>query len=212
MSRGEVEIVEPTAAERTIGRRAAESRATIPQLELGVEVEMDGVVSLGASSTAVVLRACALALRETPRANGAYRDGHFELYSRVNVAVVIGAQAPTVFDADTKSIEELSDELGGLAARAERGELTSPELSSATATVSDLGLLGIDRPSILPLGGQTAIAVGAIRQRPVVRETAIVPGQIMQLTLVCDHRILYGAAAARFAARLKQLLEDPATL
>jgi pyruvate dehydrogenase E2 component (dihydrolipoamide acetyltransferase) len=212
MSRGEVQIVEPTVAERTIGRRAAESRATIPHLELGVEVEMDGAMALGVSSTAVVLRACALALRGTPRANGAYRDGHFELYSRVNVAVVAGAQAPTVFDADTKSIEELEAELERLVVRAERGELTSPELSSATATLSDLGPLGIDRPSIVPVGGQTAIAVGAIRQRPVVRETAIVPGQIMQLTLVCDHRILYGTAAAEFAARLKQLLEDPTSL
>jgi pyruvate dehydrogenase E2 component (dihydrolipoamide acetyltransferase) len=212
MSRGEVQIVEPNAAERTVGRRAAEARATIPQLELGVEVEMDRAASLAASSTAVVLRACALALRETPRANGAYRDGRFELYSRVNVAVVIGAQAPTVFDADTKPIEELDVELASLRERVERGELTSPELSSATATLADLGPLGIDRPSIVPVGGQTAIAVGAIRERPVVRETAIVPGQIMQLTLVCDHRILYGAAAAEFIARIKQLLEEPSSL
>jgi pyruvate dehydrogenase E2 component (dihydrolipoamide acetyltransferase) len=212
MSRGEIQIVEPTVAERTIGRRAAESRATIPQLELGVEVEMDAAVSLGASSTAVVLRAYALALRETPRANGAYRDGRFELYSRVNVAVVIGAQAPTVFDADTKAIEALEAELTSLRERGERGELTSPELSSATATLTDLGPLGIDRPSIVPVGGQTAIAVGAIRQRPVVREAAIVPGQIMQLMLVCDHRILYGVAAAEFTARIKQLLEEPSNL
>jgi pyruvate dehydrogenase E2 component (dihydrolipoamide acetyltransferase) len=213
MSRGEVQIVEPTASERTIGRRAAESRATIPHLELGVEVEMDGALSLGAPSATVVLRACAIALRETPRANGAYRDGRFELYSRVNVAVVMDAQSPTVFDADTKSIDELSTELDALAGRAARGELTSPELSSSTATLADLGPLEIDRPSIIPAGGQAAaIVVGAIRQRPLVREAAIVPAQIMQLTLVSDHRILYGDAAAGFAARIKRLLENPASL
>jgi pyruvate dehydrogenase E2 component (dihydrolipoamide acetyltransferase) len=213
MSRGEVEIVEPTAAERTIGRRAAESRATIPHLELGVEVVMDRALALGASTTAIVLRACALSLRESPRANGAYRDGRFELYSRVNVAVVMGAQAPTVFDADTKPIEELHGELTELAGRAERGELTSPERSSATATFADLGPLGVDRPSIVPVGAQAAaVAAGAIRARPVVREAAIVPGHMMQLTVICDHRILYGAAAAEFATRIKQLLEDPTCL
>jgi pyruvate dehydrogenase E2 component (dihydrolipoamide acetyltransferase) len=208
VSRGEAEIVEPTAAERAIGRRAAESRATMPFYELGVDVEM-----AERSGTAVVLRAVALALRESPRANAAYRDGRFELYSRVNVAAVMGDVAPTVFDADAKSIEDLAAELEQLRGRAERGELTSPELSSATSTFADLGPLGIDRPSIVPVIGQAvAIAAGAIRERPVVRGGAIVPGQMMQLTLACDHRILYGAAAATFAARIKQLLEEPAEL
>jgi pyruvate dehydrogenase E2 component (dihydrolipoamide acetyltransferase) len=208
MSRGEVEIVEPSAAERAIGRRAAESRATVPFYELGVEIELGE-----RSGTAVVLRAVALALRESPRANAAYRDGRFELYSRVNVAVVMGDVAPTVFDADTRSIEELAAELERLSGRAERRELTSPELASATATFADLGALGIDRPSIVPVIGQAvAIAAGAIRARPVVRGGAIVPGQTMQLTLACDHRILYGPAAAGLAARIKQLLEEPAEL
>jgi pyruvate dehydrogenase E2 component (dihydrolipoamide acetyltransferase) len=208
VSRGEVEIVEPTAAERAIGRRAAESRATVPFYELGVEVELGEL-----SGTAVVLRAVALALGELPRANAAYRDGRFELYSRVNVAVVMGDVAPTVFDANTKSIEELAEELASLAGRAEHGELTSPELSSATSTLADLGPFGVDRPSIVPVGSQAvAIAAGAIRVRPVVRGEAIVPGQTMQLTLACDHRILYGAAAAELAAHIKQLLEEPAEL
>jgi pyruvate dehydrogenase E2 component (dihydrolipoamide acetyltransferase) len=208
VSRGEAEIVEPTSAERAIGRRAAESRATVPFVELGLEIEIGE-----ASGTAGVLRAIALSLRESPRANAAYRDGRFELYSRVNVAVAMGDVAPTVFDADAKSIEELAAELEQLRGRAERGELTSPELSSATSTFADLGPLGIDRPSIVPVIGQAvAIAAGAIRQRPVVHGGAIVPGQMMQLTLACDHRILYGAAAAEFAARIKQLLEEPAEL
>jgi pyruvate dehydrogenase E2 component (dihydrolipoamide acetyltransferase) len=218
MSRGEVQIIEPSSGERAFGRRAAESRATVPHLELGVEVNMGQAAKLArdrhASTTAVLLRACALALRETPRANSSYRDGRFELYSRVNVAVVLPDQlAPTVFDADAKSIEELESELTALTERAGRGELTSPELSSATATLADLGPLGIDRPSIVPAGSQAAsIAAGAIRERPVALQGAIVPGQTMQLTLACDHRILYGAAAAAFAVRIKGLLEEPASL
>jgi pyruvate dehydrogenase E2 component (dihydrolipoamide acetyltransferase) len=218
MSRGEVEIVEPSAAERALARRVAESRATVPFLDLGVEIAMDRAVALAhdrqASTGAVALRAVALALREHPRANAAYRDAQFELYSRVNVAIVLGDDdVATVFDADTKSIEELNAEVAELAGRAGRRELTSPERASATATFADLGPLGVDRPSIVPAGSQAAaIAIGTILERPVVRDGAIVPGHTMQLTLACDHRILYGATAARFAARIKELLEEATDL
>jgi pyruvate dehydrogenase E2 component (dihydrolipoamide acetyltransferase) len=218
MSRGEVEIIEPSSAQRALARRVAESRATVPFLDLGVEIAMDRAVALAhdrqASTGPVALRAVALALREHPRANAAYRDAQFELYSRVNVAVVIGDDdAATVFDADTKSIEELSAEVAELAGRAERGELTSPERASATATFADLGPLGVDRPSIVPVGSQAAgIAIGTILERPVVRDGAIVTGHTMQLTLACDHRILYGATAAHFAARIKELLEETTEL
>jgi pyruvate dehydrogenase E2 component (dihydrolipoamide acetyltransferase) len=212
-ARGEVEIVEPTQAERALARRVAESRATIPDLELGVEVTMDTAIALAAerrvSRAAVLVRACALALRDSPRANAAYRDGRFELYSRINVAVVLSAQAtPTVFDAESKSLEQLDAELQTLAARAERAELTPPELSGATFTLSDLGALGIDRPAIVVTGAQAAaVAAGSVRELPVVRDGAIVAGQIMQLTLAADSRILFGATAASFVTRIKQLLE-----
>src|ERR1019366_2305460 len=86
--KGETTVLEPTRAERAIARRNAETRATVPDLELGTEVEIDpALAAAGASLTAVLVRACALALRDHPRANAAYRDGHYELYSRVNVAV-----------------------------------------------------------------------------------------------------------------------------
>jgi pyruvate dehydrogenase E2 component (dihydrolipoamide acetyltransferase) len=213
MPRGDTETIEPSLAERTIIRRVAEARATIPDLELGVEAAMDGAVALaaaeGVSSTAVLLRAVARSLRETPRANAAYRDGRFELYPRVNVSVVIADQlAPTVFDADTKSLRELDGELHALAERARRSELTAPELSGGTFTVSDLGPLGVDRPGIVLTGGQAgALAAGTIREIPVVRDGAIVPGLSMQLTLAADHRVLYGAEAAAFLSRVKGTLE-----
>ncbi|MGN6167426.1 MAG: 2-oxo acid dehydrogenase subunit E2, partial [Solirubrobacteraceae bacterium] len=92
-ARGQAEIDQPTRAERTVARRAAEARATIPDLELGTEVDMDQALSLceqGCHSlTAVVARACALALREHPRANAGYRDGHFERYSRINIGLLL---------------------------------------------------------------------------------------------------------------------------
>lgn len=211
-------IVEPSAAERGVARRVAESRATVPFLELGIEIVMDRAMALAqerrVSIAAVAVKAVALSLREHPRANAAYRDARFELYSRVNIAVVLGDDdAATIFDADTKSIDELDQAIEALAKRAASGELTSPERASATATFADLGPLGIDRPSIVPAGSQAAaVAIGSISVRPAVRDGAIVPGHTMQLTLASDHRILYGAAAAGCATRIKQLLEEAAEL
>jgi pyruvate dehydrogenase E2 component (dihydrolipoamide acetyltransferase) len=215
--RGETEISEPARAERLIGRRAAESRATIPDLELGAEIEMTAALAAGerfaASSTALLVRACALALRHVPFANGAFRDGRFELYSRINVAFVVSAGraqlAPTVVDADRKPLSELASEVERLTERALAGDLTPPDLSGATFTVSDLGRFEVDRPGIVIPGGQAAaVAAGAIREAPVVRDGLIVPGQMMSLTLACDHRILYGAEAARFLGRIKRLLQE----
>jgi pyruvate dehydrogenase E2 component (dihydrolipoamide acetyltransferase) len=215
--KGGTEVVEPDRAERSIGRRAAESRATIPDLELGAEVEMTAALALaeriGASSTALLVRACALALRDVPTANGAYRDGHFELHSRINIAVVVfdgrRQAAPTVANADDIGLAALHAELETLSQRALAGELTGPDLSGATFTVADLGPLRVDRPGIVIPGGQAAaVAAGTIRDVPVVRDGAIVPGHVMALTLACDHRILYGADAARFLQRIKELLQE----
>jgi pyruvate dehydrogenase E2 component (dihydrolipoamide acetyltransferase) len=205
-------VVEPTPAERTLARRVAESRATVPDLEFGVEVEMSASVALararGTGTTAVLLRACALALREHPRANAAYRDGRFELYPSINVGVSMPAATPTVFDAADKPLGDLDAELESLSERAERGELKPPELSGATFTFVDLGPLGIDRPGIVITPPHAAaVAAGAIREAAVARRGAIVPGLMMQLTLAADQRILHGVDAARFLGRIKQLLE-----
>ncbi|HWF50569.1 MAG TPA: 2-oxo acid dehydrogenase subunit E2 [Solirubrobacteraceae bacterium] len=228
-AKGEVEIVEPTRAERLIARRAAESRATVPDLELTSVVDMSATVAarreLGAAAgpesvpslTAVVVRAAALALREHPRANGAYRDGRFELHGRVNVGVAVmsgdAMAVPAVPDADTKSAMKITAELRALAASVREGTITSPDLAGATFTITNLGVLGVSSfsPPVLP--PQAAIlAVGAVREVPVVRGGAILPGHEMNLTLNCDHRILYGTHAAEFLARIRALLERPQEL
>jgi pyruvate dehydrogenase E2 component (dihydrolipoamide acetyltransferase) len=212
LAKGEVELIEPTPAERTVGRRAAESRATVPHLELGVDVEMTAARGVaraeGVSMTAVLIRAVAIALRDHPRANAAYRDGHYELYSSVNIAVMLGKATPTLFDADTKTVTALEDELRELSARAERGELRPPDLSGATFTLADLGPAGIDHPSILITPPQAgAAAAGAIRAVAIVRDGAIVQGEIMRFVLASDLRILSGEQATTFLGRVKQLLE-----
>jgi pyruvate dehydrogenase E2 component (dihydrolipoamide acetyltransferase) len=214
--KGDTEVVEPSRGERAVGRRAAESRATVPFLEMGVEVEMTACIAAAhaeeVSIDACLIRACALALAEVPRANGSYRDGHFEMHSRVNVAVVIEAEdtslAATVVDADRKSLLDLADELVAIERRARDGELTSPEMSGATFTFSNPGRYGVAAAAPIVQPPQAAaIAAGAIREVPVVRDTAIVPGHLMTLTLACDHRILFGAAAARFLCAVQGLLE-----
>jgi pyruvate dehydrogenase E2 component (dihydrolipoamide acetyltransferase) len=208
--KGEVQIVEPTQAERTVARRAAEARATVPDLEFSVEVDMGACVGLEAPSTAILVRAAALALREHPRANAAYRDGRFELYSRVNVGVVMpelsGILSATVVDADRRPLEELASEIDELRRRG--AELTSAERSGATFTLIDLGRYGVSRASpIISAPQAAALAAGEIRHAPVVRDASVVPGEVMTLTLACDHRILYGAEAAGFLARIRELLE-----
>jgi pyruvate dehydrogenase E2 component (dihydrolipoamide acetyltransferase) len=209
--RGTVEIVEPTKAEQAIARRAAETRATVPDLELSVEVEMDAAIHLGnVPATALVTKASALALKEQPRANAAYRDGRFELYSRVNIGLVIAEGhellTATVFDADVKSLAQLTAEVQELEHRAR--ELTPPERSGATFTLAPYGANGISRITPLIWGSHAAaLAAGEVRQTAVVRDGSIVPGHVMTLVLACDHRILYGADAAGFLARIRQLLE-----
>jgi pyruvate dehydrogenase E2 component (dihydrolipoamide acetyltransferase) len=217
--KGAVRVQEPDRSQRAIARRSAEARATVPDVELSVEVDMDACLALRLEHpyaiTAILVRACALALREVPRANGAYRDGRFELYSRINVGVTMATEdaytIPTVFDADGKSVDELSEEIGRLAERARTGQLSPPELAGATFTLSNPGALGVasSTPLIVPPQA-AALATGAIRGIPVLRAGALVAGHCMTITLACDHRILYGSPAARFLTLIKELLERAA--
>jgi pyruvate dehydrogenase E2 component (dihydrolipoamide acetyltransferase) len=214
--KGETTVREPDRAERAIARRSAEIRATVPDLELSVEADAGALLARasagGATTTALLIAACAGALRAFPRVNGAYRDGRYELYSRVNVGVVIATpQAPvtaTVLDADAKSVSELDDEVARLTARARSGELTPPEQAGATFTFEDLGESGVHRAAGLVRPSQAAIlTAGAVRALPVVRDGAVVPGHQLTLTLACDHRIVFGALAADFLRRVTELIE-----
>jgi pyruvate dehydrogenase E2 component (dihydrolipoamide acetyltransferase) len=171
----------------------------------------------------MVVKACALALREHPRANSSYRDGRLQLHSRVNVGVAVAIEGdsasggalivPTVFDADRKSLGEIARETRVLAGRVRDGSITPPELGGGTFTVSNLGMFGVTSFTAIINPPQAAIlSVGSVQARPVVRDRAIVVGERMTATLACDHRILYGADAARFLARIRELLERPASL
>lgn len=211
--KGVTRIEEPSPRQRTIARRVAEARATVPDVELSAEVDMEAALTQrDCSTTAILVRACALALRETPRANSAYRDGRFELYSRINVGITAVTDDaflnPVVFDAEHKSLAELTTEIDLLIQRAASGLLSPPELSGATFTVSDLGGHDVMSAStILTPPQAAALAAGAIRDAPVIRGGSILPGHLMTITLACDHRILYQAQAAAFVAAIKARIE-----
>jgi pyruvate dehydrogenase E2 component (dihydrolipoamide acetyltransferase) len=208
----------------------AEAKATVPEFTLQADVDMERAVDARAQLKAIagpdaivptfndlIVKACALALAEFPRANGAYRDGRFELYSRVNVGVAVAAEdslvVPVVFDADRRTVGDIAATTRTLAARVREGAITPPELSGATFTVSNLGMYGITSFSAIINPPQAAIlAVGALEPKPTVRAGAVEVRSVMPVTLACDHRILYGAQAAEFLARIRALLEHPAAL
>jgi len=228
-SKGEVTTQELTRTQQLIARRMAESKATVPHFALDMEIDMEEAVILRArlkvlagedpapSLNDFVVKACALALREFPRANGSYKDGRFELHSRVNVGVAVavddGLVVPTVFDPDRKSLGAIARETRALAERVRAKEITPPELAGGTFTVSNLGMFGITRFTAVINPPQAAIlAVGAVEPRVVVRDERILSRHRMGVTLACDHRILYGADAARFLGRVRDLLEQPLRL
>jgi pyruvate dehydrogenase E2 component (dihydrolipoamide acetyltransferase) len=230
-AKGDVRVQELSRTQQVIARRMAESKATVPHFAISTDVDMEAAVALRAQlKTAVeetggtlpsyndmVVKASAIALREFPRANGSYKDGRFELYSRVNVGVAVAAQealiVPTVFDADKKSLSEVARDSRALAERVRAGEVTPPELSGGTFTVSNLGMFGVTEFVAVINPPQAAIlAVGKMEPRAVVRDGEVVARNTLSLTLACDHRILYGADAAEFLARIKALLEQPILL
>jgi pyruvate dehydrogenase E2 component (dihydrolipoamide acetyltransferase) len=226
-AKGGVTMEELTKLQQTVARRMAESKATAPHFYLQVEVDMSRCVEARArlkrsaggdevvpSLNDMVVKAAAIALREHPRANGAYRDGRLELYERVNVGVAVAAQdalvVPTVFDADRKGLSQIASETRALAQRVRDGTVTPPELSGGTFTVSNLGMFGIDSFAAVINPPQAGIlAVGKVAERAVIRDGEVTSAHLMPLNLACDHRILYGADGARFLDRIRGLLEEP---
>jgi pyruvate dehydrogenase E2 component (dihydrolipoamide acetyltransferase) len=229
--RGEVTVQEPTRIQQLIARRMAESKATIPHFTLSTEVDMEAAVALrgqlkqlaedqgtpAPSFNDMVVKASAIALRDFPLANGSYRDGRFELYSRVNIGVAVAADetlvVPTIFDADRKGLGQIATETRALAEKVREGRISPPELSGGTFSITNLGMYGVEHFTAVVNPPQAAIlAVGKLGPRAVAHEGEVVVRSRMTLTVSCDHRILYGAPAAEFLARIKAILEQPIAL
>ena len=229
--RGEVTIQEPSRIQQIIARRMAESKATIPHFTLTMDVDMEGAVELRDQLKALaaeretpvpsyndmVVKACAIALRDFPLVNGAYRDGRFELYGRVNIGVAVAGEGtlivPTIFDADRKGLGTIAKESRALAQKVRDGKISPPELSGATFSITNLGMFGVTTFTAVINPPQAAIlAVGKMEPKPAVRDGELVVRNALSLTISCDHRILSGAPAAEFLARVKSILEQPISL
>jgi len=222
----EVRIEKLSRVQEVIARRMTEAKAAIPHFQVETEAEVDRLLRLrtelaeleGSPTPSLndfVLKAAALALREHPRANASYRETHFELHARVNVGFAVATDSalvvPTIFDADRRSLLEIAVEARRLAERVRSGTFTLEDVADGTFTVSNLGMFGMTAITPIVNVPQAAIlGVGNVRDVPRINaDGAVLARHLMTLTLSCDHRILYGAGAARFLARIRDLLEQP---
>jgi pyruvate dehydrogenase E2 component (dihydrolipoamide acetyltransferase) len=227
----DTEVIEPTRMQATIARRMTESKSTVPEFTVTVEARVDLAVSMrqqlkdsvpGAEKvtmTDFLVRACALALRKFPEVNTSWVDGKFQYKRSVNIGLAVapsqgmGLLVPVVHDADVKDIIQISIESRQVIERARSGRPAEGDLSGATFSISNLGMFGVDEfVAIINPPEAAILAVGAIKDVPVVEDGRIVPGKVMRMTLTVDHRVFYGATAAQFMAEVKRLLENPVTL
>jgi len=227
----DVEVVEPNRMQSTIARRMAEAKSTVPEFTVTVEARVDLAVSLrqqlkdsvpGAEKvtmTDFLVRACALALRKFPEVNSSWADGKFQRKRRISIGLAVapsqgmGLLVPVVHDADLKDLVQISIESRQVIERARSGRPAEGDLSGATFSISNLGMYGVDEfVAIINPPEAAILAVGAIKEVPVVDAGRIVPGKVMRMTLSVDHRVFYGATAAQFMAEVKRLIENPVTL
>jgi len=227
----EVEVIEPTRMQATIAKRMAEAKATVPNFNVTVEARVDEAVKLrqqlkesvpGAEKvtmTDMLMRACALALRRFPEVNSSWVDGRFQRKRSINIGLAVppsqglGLLVPVVHDVDRKDLVQISIESRQVIERARSGRPGEHDLSGATFSISNLGMYGVDEfVAIINPPESAILAVGAIKDVPVVEDGRIVPGKVMRMTLSVDHRVFYGQTAAQFMAEVKRLIENPVTL
>ena len=225
------ESIEPNRMQATIARRMVEAKTAVPEFTVTVEARVDLAVSMrqqlkdsvpGADKvtmTDFLVRACALALRKFPEVNTSWVDGKFLRKRSVNIGLAVapsqgmGLLVPVVHDADVKDLIQISIESRQVIERARSGRPAEGDLSGATFSISNLGMFGVDEfVAIINPPEAAILAVGAIKDVPLVEDGRIVPGKVMRMTLTVDHRVFYGATAAQFMAEVKRLLENPVTL
>ncbi len=215
-----------TKIQLTAARRLTESKQTAPHFYLTVEVDMAEALKLRASLNEqaegsvkisvndLVVKAAAWALQRHPDLNGSYRDGKLILHDRINISVAVatddGLISPVIPDVDRKSLGQIARDSRAMVERARSGKLRPDDYADATFTISNLGMFDIDTFIAIINPPQAAIlAVGAVRQVPVVRNGELAVGEIMKVTLSADHRATDGAAGARFLGDLRRALEKP---
>jgi pyruvate dehydrogenase E2 component (dihydrolipoamide acetyltransferase) len=209
---------------KIIAKRLSESKFTAPEFYLTMTVDMDKAVESRAklndispvkiSFNDLVMKGVALALKQHPAVNSSWLGDKIRINHHVNIGVAVavedGLLVPVVRFADTKSLSQIAAEVKEFAQKAKNKKLQPADWEGSTFTISNLGMFGIDDfTAIINPPDACILAVGAIQQVPVVRNGAVVPGNIMKLTLTCDHRVVDGATGSAFLQTLKGLLEEP---
>ena len=209
---------------KTISKRLSESKFTAPHFYLTMEINMDNCVEgrkkinessdVKISFNDIILKACASALRKHPMVNSSLienkiRENH-HIHIGVAVAVDEGLLVPVIRFADNKTLSHISLEVKELAGKAKEKKLQPSDWEGNTFTISNLGMFGIEEfTAIINPNDSCILAVGGIKNTPIVKNGEIVPGNIMKVTMSCDHRLVDGATGAAFLKTLKELLEDP---
>lgn len=209
---------------KTIARRLLESKNGAPHFYLTIEADMDNAIAsrnainqvsdVKISFNDLVIKACAAALRKHPRVNSSWMGDRIRLNHHIHIGVAVavedGLLVPVVRFADEKSLQQIAGEIKDLGKRAKDKKLQPQDWEGNTFTVSNLGMFGIEEfTSIINSPESCILSVGAIRQVPVVKNGAVVPGNVMKVTLACDHRSVDGATGAAFLQTLKMYLENP---
>ena len=216
-----------TQMRKVIAKRLSESLFTAPHFYLTMSIDMDGAIAARTkineyaptkvSFNDLVLKACAIALKQHPNVNSSWLGDKIRYNEHVNIGVAVavedGLLVPVVRFADGKSLSHISAEVKDFAQRAKAKKLQPADWEGSTFTISNLGMFGIDEfTAIINPPDACILAVGGISQVPVVKNGAVVPGNVMKVTLSCDHRVVDGATGSAFLQTLKALLEEPVRL
>ena len=209
---------------KTIARRLSESMFTAPHFYLTMSIDMDSAVASRAklnevskvkiSFNDIVLKAVAVALKQHPKVNSSWMGDKIRINHHVNIGVAVaveeGLLVPVIRFADAKSLSQIAAEVKDFAQKAKDKKLQPADWEGSTFTISNLGMFGIDQfTAIINTPDACILAIGGIAQVPVVKNGAVVPGNVMKLTLSCDHRVVDGATGAAFMQTVKSLLEEP---
>ncbi|HLY68339.1 MAG TPA: dihydrolipoamide acetyltransferase family protein, partial [Puia sp.] len=209
---------------KSIAKRLAESKFTAPHFYLTMSIDMDKAVesraklneisSVKISFNDLVLKAVAVALKQHPYVNSSWLGDKIRINHHINIGVAVavedGLLVPVVRFADTKSLSQIATEVKDLAQRAKNKKLQPADWEGSTFTISNLGMFGIEEfTAIINPPDSCILAISAIQQIPVVKNGGVVPGNVMKVTLSCDHRVVDGATGSAFLQTLKSLLEEP---
>lgn len=212
---------------KAIAKNLAKSKFSAPHYYLNVEFDMDNAMAFRAQYNSIpdvkisfndmIVKACALALRQHPQVNSQWFDDKMRLNNHVHIGVAVavedGLLVPVVKFANEQSLPQIGAAVKDYAGRARNKKLSLDEMEGSTFTISNLGMFGIESfTSIINQPNSAILSVGAIVQKPVVKNGQVVPGNTMKLTLACDHRTVDGATGAQFLQTLKGYIENPVTM